>query len=169
MANGGRGGRSQRMPKHWHPIAGGSQGFTVNATALIGTLGTFATPFTVIRMLGEYIIGPDAAPAAADSCRVGVGIGVVSTDAATLGATAMPDPSGEPDFPWLYWAEHAFFFVGTSLEDQAVAQLRHSFDVRSMRKVKPRESLVMVVEYVDVNGAPPMQVETAATRVLVAE
>ena len=106
------GGR--RMAKHWHVIAGVSLSFTVDVTGLGGGLALDG-PWTAIRMLGEYTIGPDAAPAAGDQCTIGVGIGVVSSDAFAVGSTAMPDPVGEPEYPWLYWAEHDFHFVDTSL------------------------------------------------------
>jgi len=161
--------RGPRMPKHWHAIPGFEASLTVNATVLGGALASLLTPFTVIRMLGEYVICADAAPTAQDNCSIGVGIGVVSTDAAAIGSTAMPDPIGETEFPWLYWAEHDFFFNEASLVGNDARVLRRSFDVRSMRKIAPRQSLVMIVQYADTAGAPPMQITASQTRVLVAE
>ncbi len=160
--------RGPRMQKHWHSIGPGSIGFTANATFLAGSLNLDG-PFTVIRMLGEYIVGVDAAPTAQDAARISVGIGVVSVDATVVGSTAMPDPGGEPDYPWLYWAEHPLFFVDTSLAGEETRSLRRSFDIRSMRKMKPREALAMVIEYQDIAGTPPIQVVSAQTRVLVAD
>jgi len=158
----------KRMGKVWSSMPGTSDSLAASGTFLEGTLG-FAEARTVIRMLGEYIIGPSAAPVAADVVRIAVGIGLVSTDAATLGASALPDPSSEPNFPWLFWAEHAFNFPGTDPQSGSdTYSVRRSFDIRSMRKVRPRETLVFVVQYVDVSGAPPMTIGVAATRVLLA-
>ncbi len=159
--------RGPRMPKHWHSVAGVSLSFTANTTQIGGGL-SLDGPWTAIRMLGEYIIGADTAPTAQDACEIAVGIGVVSSDAFALGATAMPDPIGDSYYPWLYWAAHDFFFADSSVADGNVRSLRRSFDIRSMRKLKPKETLGVVWQYIDTAGAPPMQLEMAVTRVLVA-
>ena len=155
-----------RQAKLWGSFPGLSVSLTANGT-FAGPVLDASAPQTVLRMLGEYVIAPDAATVNQDCADVGVGIAVVSTDAATLGATALPDPASEPDYPWLYWATHPFFFNQTGVDPNgAYAQGRFSFDIRSMRKMKARESLVLVVEYVDVAGAPPLQFVSATTRVL---
>ena len=157
-----------RMAKHWHVIPGLSQSMTGNGVFLGGNLGLDG-PWTCIRMLGEYIIGVDAAPTAQDAVSIGVAIGVASTDALIIGATAIPSPISEPQFPWLRWAVHDFFFNDTSLADGNARSIRVPFDSRSMRKLKPREALFVVAEYADTAGAPPMQIEHSQVRVLVAD
>jgi len=159
--------RGRRMPKHWHAITGVEISMTSSAVFAGGSLALDG-PWTAIRMLGEYIIGLDAAPTAQDACQIGVGIGVVSSDAAALGATALPDPITEPEYPWLYWTNHRFFFTSTDLLANVMGAVRVPFDIRSMRKLKPRESLAVVVEYSDIAGAPAMQFSMSTTRVLVA-
>ena len=157
------------MEKYWELITVSSSAFTTGSTAFLGG-NTPGHPATVLRMLGEYAIGPTAAPTALDSCLISIGIAIVSADAAELGSTAMPDPSVEVEFSWLYWAEHAVFFSTTAADPNgANATVRKSFDVRSMRKIKPRETLAMVAQYVDVVGAPPVQLVTVGVRVLFAE
>ena len=159
--------RGPRLGKRWQFLEQLSVGLNANATFAGGSLPGLE-PFTVLRMLGEYIIGVDAAPTIADSCQVGVGIGVVSIDSVVLGSTAMPDPIGEPDFPWLYWAVHKFHYASVITDPAAATgSIWKTFDVRSMRKFKPRESLVAVVEYLDGAGTPAMQFEMARTRVLI--
>ncbi len=163
--------RGPRMPKHWHFMNGASLGLSADSTVL-GSAGLVGggTPFTVIRMLGGYIIGPTSAPAALDDVTIGVGIGVVSADALAAGAGSVPDPIEEPDFPWLYWRSHDFFFAGTDPESANVsASLRVDFDIKSMRKIKPREALIVVVQYANTVGNPPLHVGVQQTRVLVAE
>jgi len=158
------------MQKHWHSMGALSNAFTADGTAINSPLA-LSGPFTVIRMLGEYTIHPTGGGtfAAVDACAVNVAIGVVSSDAAAVGASAVPDPTGEPDYPWLYWASHPIsFVVATADQNNPGAALRHSFDIHSMRKIKPRESLIMVAEYADLSGTPPMTIDAGQTRVLVA-
>ncbi len=164
-----------RQAKQWDSLPGTDQAMTADNTfAASGTLTQLAdTPFTVLRMLGEYIIGPTSVTVAGDRCDIGVGICVTSTDAFALGATALPDPLGEPDYPWLYWAAHTFNFPaatsGTAGEGPQglTGSVRHRFDIRSMRKIKPRESLSMVLQYADLSGTPPMTFVAGPIRVLV--
>ena len=165
MSN-GRHGSGKRQAKTWAAIPAASNSVVGNTTAIGGGLAV-SVPTTVIWMLGEYTLSPDAAPTAQDACEISVVIGVFSMDAFTLGGTAMPDPGSEPEFPWLYWASHTFFFATMSADPNSVATaVRRSFDVRSMRKMKDRESLGYVFQYFDIAGAPAMQVELSTTRVL---
>ncbi len=156
------------MPKHWHSLAGGLTNATGNGTFIGGVLALDG-PWTVIRMLGSYVIQPTSAPVAGDAVQITMAIGVVSSDAAAVGASALPDPDEEPDYPWLYWGSHTFFYGNTALDAGSDAfSIRKEFDIRSMRKIKPRESLVVVKQYSDTVGAPPMSLFNARTRVLVA-
>ena len=166
MSNGHRSG-GRRLSKQWEGLAAIKLALTADTTSGGGVLN-FTTSITILRMIGEYVIAPTSAPAALDAVRIGVGIGVISTDAATLGPTAVPDPLGEPDFPWLYWADHAFLFSTTDPDSggNLASSVRHRFDIRSMRKVKPRESLTMIVQYADSVGTPPMSFFAGQTRVL---
>ena len=165
-------GSGSRMGKQWGDIPAISLSLTADGTSSGGALIS-TTSQTVLRMLGGYTIGLAGIATAADAVRIGVGIGIISTDAFNLGATAMPDPLGELDFPWLYWNEHSLRYpaaAGTSAGQgvtDARGWVRHKFDIRSMRKMKPRENLVVVIEYADTNGAPPMRVDVDQTRVLI--
>jgi len=76
---------------------------TGDSTALFTGQLVAATRFTVRRIRGTITCFLESTLAAADECRVAFGIALVSSDAAVLGATAMPDPAGEPEFPWLWW------------------------------------------------------------------
>ena len=118
-------------------------------------------------MLGEYAINPTGTIAANDEALVVFAIGKVSTDAFAAGAASLPDPAAEPEYPWLYWASHPMIFGGSTLDPStAPASLRHSFDVRTMRKFRPGESLVSVIQHVDVAGTPSMFLNIGHTRVL---
>ena len=161
MANFTRG----RMAKEWNSIPDGIALMTAASTTLVGSL-LFNIPGTILRMLGEYVIAPTINPVATDRAVVTVGIGFVSTDAATVGSTAMPDPDEEAEFPWLYWASHAFVFEDVDGVYNPAETVRRSFDVKTMRRFKPGQSLACVVEYVDVLGAPPLTFLAGTTRVL---
>jgi len=164
-----RGFRGPRMSKHWAAIGSAELHLVANSTGLLGVSNVEHPGETVLRMIGEYIVVPTAAPTAADAAILAFGIGVVSSDAAELGATALPDPNDEAEYPWLYWASHAFHFQDTSVDpSQAGGSIRKAFDVKSMRKVKPRESLVFVVQYTNIAGSPPMTIVSGVVRVLTA-
>jgi len=160
-----------RMGKQWDTLLPTIFGFTANAT-VGGSRIDAATSLTILRMIGEYVITPTGVIVAGDQARICMAIGIVSTDAASLGATALPDPGDEPDYPWLYWREHAFHFgaaaSGTAGEGAqgAGGSVRESFDIRSMRRMKPRESLTWVFQYVNGVGLPPLQMFAAGPRVL---
>ena len=153
-------GRGVRQRKQWTSIGSAEFHMTGNGTfgSGIATVSPLQ-PQTVLRMLGEYVIVPTSAPTDADAVLVGVGICVVSTDAAVLGPTALPEPIGDPDYPWLYWSSHPFHFANVTTDpSQQGGSLRHTFDIRSMRKMKTSESLTAVIQYSDIAGAPPMTI-----------
>ncbi len=163
-------GRGSRMQKQWIVIPGGPLILSAAGTNLGGSVVSVAFPATIIRMLGEYSIGIGAAaPTALDEAQIGVGIGVFSTDAVAVGGASLSDPTGDPGYPWLYWADHLVFFPTNSQTNaSAQASVRRTFDVRSMRRIKADQSLALVVGYVDVVGAPPIHVSVGTTRVLIA-
>ena len=157
--------RSQRKAKLWAAIPSFETTAGADGTIAIAFL-SFVTPQTVIRMLGEYNISADVAPVAKDRVKITVGLAKVSTDAATLGATALPDPAGDVAFPWLYWAEHSFYFPEASLTEHRVSEVRQPFDIRSMRKFTAGESLIFIFQYADISGAPVIRFMGSQTRVL---
>ena len=167
-----RGGGS-RLVKEWNGLNAIVLDLTADGTVLGSSLN-FASAATVMRMLGEYVITPTSGgPIAADDAAVvSVGVGVVSTDAFNAGATAMPDPGSEPEFPWLYWMRHAVYMGAGTVADNAEqigGAVRESFDVRGMRKMKPSESLALIVEYSDLQGTPALTLTFGGARVLIGD
>ncbi len=162
-------GGGQRMAKAWLTTSAGTKDLVGAADEAILQILNFTGPGTILRMLGEYVIVPTAAPVAGDEALVTVGIGMVSTDAAALGETAMPDPASDADYDWLYWSSHRLVFGTTSVDPSSLgASVRKLFDVRSMRKFKPSSSLVMVVQLESGIGDPPVTISVGYTRVLIA-
>ena len=154
----------RRMEKQWSPILVGaaSVNLTANATALMGQASAATVPQTILRARGEILVAPSAVTAALDECRIGFGLGIVSADAAVVGSGFMPDPIGDPEYPWLWWHVHHFFspFVvdGTASDDFGVGVVRIPVDTKAMRKMKPAEAVVLVAEYVDTTGTPAIRV-----------
>ena len=156
------------MRKHWFSIGGGAIDMTTNAIFLLNS-SSFGDAFTILRMLGGYTIGPTAASAAGDRALVTVGVGIVSDAAVAVGSTAIPGPLTEAAYPWLYWESVPFQFGGTAVDPNSQAgSARISFDVKSMRKIKPEESVILAVEYANSTGSPSLSIMVANTRVLVA-
>ncbi len=161
-----------RLGKQWDSIAATSQPITAVGTTLGASLAVTAAQ-TVLRMIGGFRLASTGVATAADNCRITVGIGVVSTDAFTAGSGSVPDPGGEPDYPWLYWkSTHLFYPAAVSAtagqgDQTGVGSATVLFDIRSMRKMKPRESLAWVIEYADISGTPPIQVMLDQVRVLI--
>ena len=158
------------MQKAWLSIPTTNIAMIVDATALGGSIG-FAGPGTILRMVGEYIICNTGMTVTGDAVEIIVGIGIISSDAFAAGVGLVPDPGAEPEYPWMYWQEHAFFFpVGGAphTPNSDMSEVRKVIDIRSMRKVKPRESLAFIVQYADIAGTPPMQIIQVGIRVLIA-
>ena len=158
-----------RRRKEWAALPGNNIDMTASGTSLGSSIAFTLGGQTVLRMMGEYAIIPTSAPTIGDRVTVTVAIGVVSTDAFNVGATAVPDPSGEPGYPWLYWASHPFRFAAATIDPRtAASELRHSFDVKSQRKLSIGQSLAMIVEYADLSGNPSLSLVVGSTRVLLA-
>ena len=161
--------RTPRCRKEWAGLPGFVLDLTGDATGIGGLIAFAGGGFMVLRMIGEYIITPTSGTVALDDVCITMAIGVVSSDAAAAGAASLPDPADEPEYPWLYWADHNFFFGGTSANPGSEVSARAiKFDIRSMRKLSPRESLVWVVQYVNGAGDPLMHIGVGQSRVLVA-
>ena len=159
-----------RRRKTWAGLPGIAIDMTGSGTFLGGGLSFVESGSTLMRLLGEYTILPTSAAAAGDEVVVNVALGIVSTDAFTLGATAVPDPGGEAGYPWLYWAAHPMAFNTTALGGNLTdtGMMRHTFDIKSQRKIGAGQILAMVVEYADLTGAPPLTIVFGQTRVLIA-
>ncbi len=167
MAN-RRGSFGPRMDKEWNALPG--QKMDISTGTVLGPALEPNTSATVLRMIGEYVLAAQAGGTfvAGDAVNIGVGIGVISSDAFAAGAGSVPDPSGEPEYPWLYWKKVPVFFRSAGVEDLAsnAVTSRHAFDIKSMRKMKPRESLVFIIDYGNLSGDPPMTLTFGGARVL---
>ena len=155
--------------KQWIGLPGLSDSQTAAGTIIGGSLA-FAIPATILRIRPVRLYAAfDATQQAGDTMDLAFAIGIASTDAVTLGATAIPDPQGEVEFPWLWWGAFALrSFVNAQPSDSwgVNGQLLES-DTRAMRKVKPGESLFWAIQLSGATGAPVTLIEIEQARVLV--
>jgi len=159
--------RGPRQQKRWAGLPGVN--FLLNAAGTQGVASiAFTEPGTILRMIGEYTLAFNVAPTALDAAKVTLGLGIISADAFAAGTTALPDPAGNPEWPWMYWAEHQMFAAGSAADPAGeAASVRRFFDSGSMRKVKPSENLVFIVQYSDLTGTPPIRFMQGQVRVLI--
>ena len=163
--------RSERQSVEWNFIPGSEITMTADNTFVTGASFAATTRFTLRRLRGKITFWLESTLAAGDQVQVGVGIGVFSTDAVALGATALPDPLGEPGYPWLWWSDYRLFVVGSlsPVENQPLqsAQSREvEIDSKAMRILRPGQSIAMVVQYSDVSGTPQVSFVQGRLRLL---
>ena len=123
-------------------------------------------------MIGQYTILPTSGGTfvATDQARVTVGIGLFASDAFAAGAGSMPDPSTDPAFPWLYHMDNPISLSVASADGNSVGNgVRTFYDIRTMRRIKPNESVGWVIQYTDVAGTLLLTAFFGRTRVLIGQ
>jgi len=164
---GSPGGTRQR--KHWHGTVDATKDFTGTSTAIVSSF-SIDGPVTILRTVGNILVSPTGGGTfvAADRARIVFGLGVVSTDAFAVGPSAMPDPGDEAEFDWLWWYITWIQVLDTGVGDDMGVNERIVVASKAMRKMSQRHTLVMIAQYADEAGAPPMTVQ-CGLRVLIGE
>ena len=109
---------------------------------------------TVVRIRGSMLLQLTNVTASGDGFVGAVGIGIVSTPAFAVGATAVPTPITESE--WDGWMWHQFLNVTGSadLTDQGPALgQRVEIDSKAMRKVGTEQVIYMAVELTETGTA----------------
>ena len=161
------GGRVLDM-KQWSDVPRSTASIATATTTLGAGVLAFAEPATILRCRGFFQASLNASQQVGDTIALTIGLGIVSTDAATVGAGSMPDPGGEPEYPWLWWGSmflRSYLAVGVNA--WGISAQRLEIDTKAMRRVKPGQSLVVVVESAGVTGAPTTDLDFGQIRVLV--
>jgi len=157
--------------KAWLKIPSSSLSITSAGTVIAAGVLNFTGPGTILRVRGDILFAFGGVTVALDEMTFAMGLGLVSSDAAALGATAMPDPAAEADYPWLWWKEFSMFSTfaidGTGTDHSGQLQVRIPVDTKAMRRVKPGQTLVLTGQYVDVVGTPPVRWMVSGFRVLI--
>jgi len=162
------GGRVLDM-KQWGSLISSRTEQSTQGLSLLASLA-FAEPATILRLRGFVQAGFDETVQAGDTMHLQFGIGVVSTDAATAGSGSMPDPEGDPEYPWLWWGGielEAFEASATAGQVLGSGFWRLEIDSKAMRRVKPGQSLVILADRLGVAGAPVVVIHSGTIRVLI--
>ncbi len=157
--------------KAWLAIPSFSLSLTGDNTFVVAGL-SFSGPGTILRTRGRILLALNpSGKAADDNVKIAFGLGLVSTDAFTLGATAMPDPAGEPEYPWLWWGEVSLrSMIATTNESGFGPENREIIvDTKAMRKIKPGMTLTMITQYVNLSGNPIVNMEAGQFRTLIGQ
>ncbi len=153
--------------KEWDCVPSVNANVSTATTTLFGGLA-FLRPSTILRARGYVQASFDATVQVGDLIRLTFGLGIVSDDAFNLGATAMPDPAGECEYPWLWWGEMLLRSeLAAGPGSWGIPAQRLEVDTKAMRRVKPQQTLAWIVESTDVAGAPVTNVDCGQLRVLI--
>ena len=136
-------------------------------TTIISGFTSFSDSLTILRTRGYVQALLDATKQVGDGIVLTFGLGIVSTDAATLGATAVPDPGSDFDYPWLWWGEMTLSAEATLGADTwGPHAQRLEVDSKAMRRVTPKQSILWVCQSSAATGAPVTLVTFGSTRIL---
>ncbi len=148
-------------------MPGQAQDVTTEATSLVSGSIAFAIPGTLLRARGLLRVSfLTTGLTADDNATMGFGLGLFATDAVAAGAGSMPDPLGEPEFPWIWYGQVLMYSPNADHAAPGIEQ-EIQIDSKAMRKFKPGQSLVIVGQYADLGGLPGLRVDVARTRVLI--
>ena len=150
----GRQGRSVvRRLTSWE---GGPEGILSPASSAVSgfptTLNILTDGFTLIRTRGELLLALLTTSVAQGGFQWGLGLTVVSTKAAGVGATAIPGPLTELNWDgWFVHHQGTLKAVTTTLgNDLGATVVRVPIDSKAMRKTKEDDSVVAMLETIEV-------------------
>jgi len=140
----------------WSDIIVATGGQTQGGGKTVGTfapIGVETSGVTLVRTRGHGMLHFDPANIA-DLMHAGFGLGVYSSDAFGIGATAMPGPVTDADYDWIW---HSIYTLGpasvsTELDDVITGNVAFEVDSKAMRKLKPNQTIGWMVEGAVVNG-----------------
>ena len=153
--------------KQWTSLL--AVGTSINTDVItLGAALAFAVPATVLRVRGAVQAQFDSTQTVQDDAALTWGLAVVSSAAFAAGVGAVPTPAGDPEFPWLWWGT-MFLHAESGDPDAAwgANTMRLDVDSKAMRKVKPGESLIWVMQSAVLVGSPLINIDFHQTRVLI--
>ncbi len=153
--------------KSWAAIPSLQTGFSTETTIIGGSLA-FSGPATILRCRGGILARLDATKQVGDLMKVTTAIGIVSSDAFAAGAGSVPDPASEPEYPWLWWNSFTLSSqIAAGTDDFGLSVRAVEVDTKAMRKIKPGESLLWVMQSSASAGSLATSIFFEQTRVLV--
>ena len=170
-------GQGQRRLTSWSPGPGGNDLATLDAVAISTStdtiIGLGQTPtvdrFTIVRIHGFLELSLETAGAVASGFSWAAGIGIFTTDAfADVGATAMPSPFDDIDWPGWMWHQQGALHTtqgAVAVGDPSINPVVIPVDTKAMRILRNNETVGMVLQSGE-SGVSIMRVR-ASTRMLV--
>ncbi len=153
--------------KEWTATPGITQDFNSDQTFVASGNIAFGVPGTILRVRGVLFVSfLTSGLTADDQAAVVFGLGIFSNDAIAAGAGSLPDPSAEPEYPWMWYGEAQLHTIAANVAENGVSD-RLVVDTKAMRKFKPGEGLVLVGQYVNITGLPNVVVTVGRLRVLI--
>ncbi len=157
MARGRRIVAGRRPDYEWS----GTTVFTsgLSTTKFATAAATFTGSGTIMRCRGR-LRGQLETTAAADSMKMlACGLIVADDDALTVGQTAIPGPTTDPEAEWV-WVGQLLLGNLTATEADAGSSFADDIviDSKAMRKVKGNENLVLVIEPINIFGTETARV-----------
>ena len=148
--------------KQWSSIPAVTNTLTGATTQQGGAL-SFLVSATILRIRGYVQAHFMATVQVGDEIQLAFGLAVVSTDAFTAGAGSMPDPFGDPEFPWLWWGQIQLESISVAASavnngGWGLAAQRLEVDSKAMRKMKLSEFLVWINQANSPSGSPDITV-----------
>ena len=135
--------------------------FSSSTTSVLGLGQTSLGGVTIVRMRGAFEAHLQTVGSAGDGFHCGVGIGIVTGDAFSVGVGSMPNPLADID--WGGWLYHWIFDLHTPTAtigdgvNSAGAHIRFQIDSKAMRKMKPNETIFGSIQ-TEEDGAASMGV-----------
>ncbi len=142
---------------------------TVTASGTTAGAGfSVGSTSTILRIRGYVQAMFDSTVQVGDLILLTFGLGVVSADAFAAGAASLPDPSGDPDYPWLWWGQMELRSeVAAGPTSWGPSAQRLEVDSKAMRRLQQAQTLAWVIQATEAAGAPTTLIRIGQTRVLV--
>ena len=143
--------RPQPRTKMWIGTGVGATAVAGATTTLVDSLSAGALllrPFTILRTRMDILFQSDQV-AASETPFGSYGKIVVTSAAAAIGVTALPNPSGvsgDPEAGWFVWQAMSVGFLFLSSIGAGDLGWHYSIDSKSMRKVGPDDDVVSVYD-----------------------
>ena len=143
--------RSARKTMVWNvgPESSAVQTSSTAGLTIIDTGQVASGGVTVVRLRGEFTIWLRLATAIGDGFTAfALGVGVATTDAFSVGATALPSPTGDPDWGgWWYYSTYGALVSDSTTENfqGPMSAIRIPIDTKAMRKIQPNETIFAAI------------------------
>ncbi len=150
---------SSRRTTIWSqgPESGNAQSVTTAGLTIITTGQVSGGGVTVVRLRGMLSLWIEATTAIGDGFqKVSAGIGIVTDDAFSIGATAMPSPITDPNWGGWFWYQQLGSFIGDSTTETfrfPMQARKVEIDTKAMRKIQPNEVIFGAVAVSNEVGA----------------